>query len=346
MSQLIRDTIHAFGRHLIDNDKLSNFPVTLVIEFRRKFYDFWKNNIDEYLDIWKDLELKVIIAGSLIAKDLGMQAKRFICSFDKILIRDPLCKLFLLEPYKSSPGFRSEIISYLNVFIEIEKLIENEKIYLYPPAFLIKGQLKKDILNTVEMYCHDNDFINMALFCPDRGFAAQDTIEYYQHSFNKIFSHNIIDSYGDIKLFTKDYIIKTMAHDLAITQHLSEKINAIPIICLGRHWNILKYYDCSNDRNEAELAIKTSSICSQGCSLENENNINYKRELARHLLSKSLNEKIGFVEVSKCPIVDEETLILRKFILPHSKTARRYIKAPFKSLWRRSDNRENNSSLK
>ncbi len=310
---VLQDMIADFGG-IINNDINANFPQKLINKHKLKLFSFWEENIEDYINHWLSLNFKTIVFGSLIATDLSLHANQMSKYFKTILIREPFSKIFLLEPYKTTYGIRMEIIAYLNVIIEIENLISKGNVFLYPPIFLMPPQIKSKILKTVGRLCNNDIFKSLALTCPDRKFNQTDSMQYYNNNFIKIFDQKFIDLSGGLSSFTSDYIIKTMAHDVAYLIHLSSEINALPIVCLERHWQIL-----SKLNELSENSIQSSHSFASIKSLPNWTQIN------KEIFNNGLKENSSITSVFKNFKLENQSI--------------NGLKVPFKSNWVLNENK-------
>jgi len=240
---LISETIEVFGDYLAKNPTVQSYPEVLVAIYRDKFHCFWQKNFNCCAENWaRSDQIKGVSLGTIVATDIALYAKKYQPFCETLFIRDPFTKLLQLGSLKTSYGLFLEMSVYLNTFVEIESLIHEGFIQIYPPFYLFDEGSKSTIINYAELMYQNSQLQEIALTCQDRHLKPGALLEYYRLLFHKLFNDAHMCLAGGDAVFTRDYIVRTMCQDVLTAYYLARKINAIPVTCIARHEALLKAF--------------------------------------------------------------------------------------------------------
>lgn len=254
-SKIVRKTIIDFGGYIHSNPDINQFPEELILSHRSMYHSYWNNTCFSIDNKITEKDLVGICFGTLTGTDLSDYAKRYRFYFDKLLLRDPISKLLFMYQCKKPNGFYIEMVTYLNVMIDLIDLIDSGKVIVYPPFYLMIDSIRLNVVNSVERLCCDDIFRDIALTFTDRMFSREKTKEEYKKIFSFFFCANHIDLYGGINLFTDDYIVKTIAQDILTAIVLADITEGTLVSSLRRTTNILSYIYGSKIEKKYDISI-------------------------------------------------------------------------------------------
>lgn len=335
---VLREVVNAFGEYLRTHPEASSFPQSLIAEQRAVVQTFWEDFGSSEINAWSDKPgVNALVFGTVVGRDLALYVHRFGAVFDRVIMQDPLSKVFLLATQQTPQGLFDELVPYLNVVLQLEEWMKREIVYFHPPFFLLDKPCRTRIIDLASQYCDNAGFRSAALTCPDRRLSATKMVAKYEKVFTHCFSPYFIDLQGGIRRFTEEYIVRTMAQVVATTQVLAATTGAIPVTSLERHLRLF-CYSAKQPLRVTPIKIPLGLEDHDGFQLRQLHDTAQIRRLLQSLLiagsehaTKGCEKLNKPASISGSEINTTDTLLYEAYILPLQQ-ALLCLKVPFLSM--------------